>query len=273
MRGEGLYRPHYPGARQAGRGRECWCGFEPFNRFDSWSGLAPALDVAAGVGGETPTPGKGARRASVSLSAQPEMGRQDPDGGDQEQGTGPNRPDGWRYFHTIPSPARTPYPVKQSRPELPWLSPHLLPTWSLRGVGWWVVGARCARGKAGAQATLVASGPRGLSLPLYSARPAPRAPYAPPGPIHLLLRTRHRTAQSEPPGGRAVRPSGPAGWGRRGDGSSFHLFLNALLKVETAPASGASAAFSPVAPCAPRRPQPHSRRGSETAPARASYIF
>lgn len=48
--------------------------------------------------------------------------------------------------------------------------------------------------------------------PLYSARPAPRARSAPPGPIHLLLRTRHRTAQSEPPG-RAVRPSGLAGWG------------------------------------------------------------
>lgn len=108
-----------------------------------------------------------------------------------------------------------------------------------------MVGARCARNrKAKVQAMPAASGPRGLSHPLYSVRPAPRAWRAPPGPIHLLLRTRHRSAQSEPPGC-AVLPSGLAGRGRRRDGSSFHLFKNALLKVETAPASGANVAFSP----------------------------
>lgn len=104
----------------------------------------------------------------------------------------------------------------------------------------------CAKNcKAGAQATLVASGSRGLPRPFYSVRPAPRAWRAPPGPIHLLLRTRHRSAQrkaSHRPG-RAVRPSVLAGWGRCRDRSSFHLFLNALLKVETA--SVASVAFSP----------------------------
>ena len=160
-------------------------------------------------------------------------------------------------FHVNPSPAGTHSPAWPSRPELPWLCPQPRPTCSPRAMGCWVVGARCGRNrKTRGLARPAASGPRGLSRPLYSARPAPRARRAPPGPIHLLLRTRHRSTQSEPPGS-AVRRSGLAGWGRRRDGSSFHLFLNALLKTETAPASRANVAFSSRgSPRTPRPPTP-----------------
>lgn len=135
---------------------------------------------------------------------------------------------------TLPGPHAS--LAQPARPQLPWLHPHTCPTWSPRVVGCWVVGAQCTGD------CKAASGPRGLPRPLYSARPAPRGRRAPPGSIHLLLRTRHRTAQSEPPG-RTVRPSVLAGRGRRRGRSGFHLFLNALLKVETA--SGASVAFFP----------------------------
>ena len=136
-----------------------------------------------------------------------------------------------------------------------------------------MVSSRCAWDrKAGAQALPASSGPRSLQRPLYSARPASRARRAPPEPIHLLLRTRHQTAQSEPPG-RAVRPSGLAGRGRSRDGSSFHLFLNARLKVETAPASGASVAFSPRgSPSTPTPPAPL-REGQRNCTRKGSYIF
>lgn len=116
-------------------------------------------------------------------------------------------------FHINRSrPARTPSLGRSPRISLAAssLASYLVPQGRRMPSG----GARCAQDcKAGAQATLVASGPRGLPLPLYSARPAPRAGRAPPGSIHLLLRTRHRSAQSEPPTG----PWGPAvGAGRAG---------------------------------------------------------
>lgn len=63
-------------------------------------------------------------------------------------------------FHINPSRAGSHSPAYPGRPEFPWFCPQPHPTCSLRAVGCWVVGARCARNrKTKTQAMPAASGP------------------------------------------------------------------------------------------------------------------
>lgn len=208
----------------------------------------------------------------MSLSARPWMGRCAPGLGLGRSGARHRTQQAKRRkgfgVHINPSPARTHSLTHLGRHKLPYVVPE-----DCRMLGG--RGAVCPGPQHASAGHTSIHGPRGLPRPLYSARPAPPtpgAPRAPPGPIHLLLRTRHRTAPSKPPGD-AVGPSGLAGRGRRRDRSSFHLFLNARLKVETALASGASVAFSSRdSPSSPTPPAPF-REGQRNSTRKGSYIF